>query len=110
METPSKGDIVLFSFPYTDLSSRKLRPCLVLSDSFGEDVLLCQITSQEVGKDEFSYPLKAQETIGGTLAIDSFVRTNMLFTASVKQIVRKVCSVKRDDYTRMVDIIIRLIS
>ena len=45
-----QGDIVLVSFPFTDLTSSKRRPALVLSpDSFnaaGEDLVLAAVTSQ----------------------------------------------------------------
>ncbi|MYA63196.1 MAG: type II toxin-antitoxin system PemK/MazF family toxin [Gemmatimonadetes bacterium] len=45
-----QGDTVLVSFPFTDLSSSKRRPALVLSpDSFnaaGEDLVLAAVTSQ----------------------------------------------------------------
>jgi mRNA interferase MazF len=45
-----RGDIVLVSFPFTDLSSSKRRPALVVSpDSFNEamqDLVLAAITSQ----------------------------------------------------------------
>ena len=44
-----RGDIVLVSFPFTDLSSSKRRPALVISpDAFnkrGQDVVLAAITS-----------------------------------------------------------------
>ena len=50
MDAFTKGDIVLFPFPYTDLSDRKLRPCLVLSEEMGEDIMLCQVTSQRLRK------------------------------------------------------------
>jgi hypothetical protein len=46
-----RGDIVLVSFPFTDLSSSKRRPALVVSpDEFngiGQEVVLVAITSQE---------------------------------------------------------------
>ena len=42
-----KGDIVLVPFPFTDLTSKKLRPALVLSDSIpGDNVVLALITSK----------------------------------------------------------------
>ena len=89
----TKGDIVLFPFPYTDLSSRKLRPCLVLSNEMGEDILLCQITSRNIAPDRFSIEIRKDETLGGGLQLDSLVRANMLFTAEKNQILKKICSI-----------------
>jgi mRNA interferase MazF len=44
-DDPKMGDIVLVPFPFTDLSSHKVRPALVLS-GFKEDVTVSLITSQ----------------------------------------------------------------
>ena len=42
-----KGDIVLVRFPFTDMSSEKLRPALVLAPENQEkDVVLAFITTQ----------------------------------------------------------------
>jgi len=43
-----EGHIVLFSFPYTDLSDKKLRPALVLKKLPGifDDWLICMISSR----------------------------------------------------------------
>jgi mRNA interferase MazF len=40
----SRGDIILVPFPFTDLTSRKVRPALVLNVS-GEDILVAFISS-----------------------------------------------------------------
>lgn len=106
----TKGDIVLFPFPYTDLKGRKLRPCLVLSNSMRDDLILCQITSQKIKKDSFSLPLTINETKNGTLKINSFIRCNMLFTASSDQIVSKVCELKNSKYSSVVKVISSIIS
>ena len=41
-----KGDVVVIPFPYSDLSAGKKRPALVVPCLDGDDVILCQITSQ----------------------------------------------------------------
>jgi len=109
MGTFARGDIVLFPFPYTDLSNRKLRPCLVLSAEMGEDIILCQITSRKIKKDAYSVEVGKEDTEEGSLHIDSYVRANMLFTASRRQIHRKICRLSDGHYQRVVCIICDLI-
>ena len=109
MGTLTRGDIVLFPFPYTDLSDRKLRPCMVLSEEMGDDIMLCQITSQRLRKDEYSIELKQADTTDGTIMIDSYIRANMIFTAAKAQIRRKLCKVRNDKYRQVTDAITRII-
>lgn len=109
MATLARGDVVLFPFPYTDLSDRKLRPCLVLSEEMGEDIMLCQITSQRLRKDEYSVELKPADTTDGTIMIDSYIRANMIFTASKAQIRRKLCRVKDDKYRQVTNAITKIV-
>ena len=75
-----KGDIVVIPFPFSDLSSSKRRPALVLAELKGDDIILCQITSKEVN-DDYAVPLLTQEFKDGSLNQDSNIRPNRLFTA-----------------------------
>ncbi len=52
-----KGDVVVAPFPFSDLSAAKKRPALVLATLSGNDVILCQITSQAVA-DSYAVPLR----------------------------------------------------
>lgn len=110
MDTLARGDIVLYPFPYTDLSARKIRPCLVLSEEMGEDILLCQITSQHIRKDSHTVELKQNETNNGSLQLDSYIRANMLFTAETQQIRKKLCVIKNEKYQEVVTVINKIIS
>ncbi len=110
MGTFTKRDIVLFPFPYTDLSNRKLRPCLVLSETMGEDIMLCQITSQNIIKDKYSIILQKRDTENGSLMIDSYIRANMIFTADSKQIKRKVCEISLKKYDEIIETINKIIA
>lgn len=47
----AKGDIVLITFPFTDLSGTKLRPAIVLVDS-ENDITVCFITSRLEWRDK----------------------------------------------------------
>lgn len=64
-----RGDIVLVSFPFTDLSSSKRRPALVISpDGFNDqsqDVVLVAITSQTSADNAIA--LRPDDSIDGEL-------------------------------------------
>ena len=80
MERPLKGDVVVIPFPFSDLSGAKKRPALVAAKTAGEDIILCQITS-EARQDDYAVPIAAQDFKDGKLPVSSFVRANKLFTA-----------------------------
>lgn len=110
MEAFTKGDIVLYPFPYTDLSIRKIRPCLVLSNEMNNDIILCQITSKVMFSDNYTVELQLIETLEGTLQIDSYIRTNMLFTCDKSQILKKVCKISDQKYFEVINKILFNIS
>ena len=105
----TKGDIVIFPFPYTDLSNTKLRPCLIISDLMNEEYILCQITSQKIKKDNYCIEIKKTDTLNGFLYVDSFVRCNMIFTANKNQILKKICSIKNNKYKEVFSVIKKII-
>ena len=68
-----KGDIVVVPFPFSDLSSSKRRPALVLADIKGDDIILCQITSQ-TSSDSNAILLSDSDFNNGKLLSISYVR------------------------------------
>ena len=93
-----RGDIVLVSFPFTDLSSSKRRPALVISpDSFneqGQDVVLVAITSQE--PDDNAITVDERDCVDGELPKRSFVKLSKLFTVHSPLVLKKVCALRSD--------------
>jgi mRNA interferase MazF len=79
MVKPVIGEVVVLPFPQTDLQAGKRHPALVVASLPGDDLILCQITSQ-ARNDSFSIPLLIAEFERGRLVRDSFIRPNRLFT------------------------------
>jgi mRNA interferase MazF len=79
MGKPVVGDVVVLPFPQTNLQAGKRRPAMVVADLPGDDLILCQITSQ-ARSDAFSISLTTNDLERGQLAVASYVRANRLFT------------------------------
>ncbi len=73
----NKGDIVLISFPFTDLNGSKLRPAVVLIDSV-QDITVCFITTQLAWQEKSDLVLNPLPTNG--LKKTSLIRTNKFAT------------------------------
>lgn len=89
MERFMKGDIVVVSFPFTNLQESKHRPAMVLSNLRGNDLILCLITSKS-RVDVYSVILKKIDFIKGYLKHESVIRPNVLFTIENSQIRYKI--------------------
>jgi len=72
--------VIVLNFPFSDLSQTKRRPALVLAALRGDDLILCQITSQAL-EDDYSIRLDASDFVSGRLIQSSRIRPNRLFTA-----------------------------
>ena len=91
----SQGDLVLVPFPFTDLSSVKRRPAVVVSPTpfhrHQEDVVLVAVTSQiPQALSEFELPLTQKDMAIGTLPRQSVIRLTKLFTVHQRLVVKRV--------------------
>ena len=98
------GDVVVVPFPFTDLSSSKVRPALVLSDSefngAGPDVVMCAITSRLVNAAN-SVIITAEDMEDGTLERPSRVKAAHLVTLEKNVIRRKVGRLRKETFSRV---------
>jgi mRNA interferase MazF len=103
-----KGDVVVVPFPFSDLSISKRRPALVLTDLAGDDLILCQITSQSV-HDTYSIELLDSDFDTGSLNKPSNIRPNRLFTADRHIILYKTGSLKNEKLEGVIDALIGIL-
>ena len=105
-----KGEVVVIPFPFSDLSGSKRRPALVLADLPGDDILLCQITSQSSPNDMLIVPLTSNDFKSGALPVASNIRPNRLFTADRHLILKSVGIINSQTHQKVIDSIINLVS
>lgn len=95
MERFVKGDVVVLPFPYTDFSSVKKRPAVVVANLRGQNVILAQITTNQ-RNDEDLINLRKKDFSSGSLNADSFIIASLLFTSDASRIAYKAGKIKQD--------------
>ena len=94
-----QGEIVLAPFPFTDLSTVKQRPLLIISNNNynnkTEDLVTCGITSNPKDTD-FSILIDDKDLTTGQLPIASRIKVDKLFTLSKNIIKKKIRKVKEN--------------
>ena len=104
-----KGDVIIAPFPFSDLSAAKKRPALVAATLTGDDVLLCQITSQAIS-DPYAVPLPENEFASGGIRQASNIRPNRLFTADANIILYRAGTVTETKLQEVIAKIIQIVT
>ena len=104
-----KGDVIVTPFPFSDLSSNKRRPALVVASLTGDDVVLCQITSRATA-DAYAVELSAGDFESGRLRQSSCIRPNRLFTADGKILLYSAGVVKKEKMQEVVEKIVEIVT
>jgi mRNA interferase MazF len=103
-----KGDVVVVPFPFSDLTMSKRRPALVIAELSGDDLILCQITSQDI-RDEYALELLDSDFDSGSLNKPSNIRPNRLFTADHHIVLYKTGHLKNGKIRHVVDALIGIV-
>ncbi len=103
-----KGDIIVVPFPFSDLTQAKRRPALVISALEGNDLILCQITSQSV-RDNYAILLDDKDFNTGSLKQSSNIRPNRIFTADNHIVLYRVGDLKLDKFSEIIEKVIEII-
>jgi len=103
-----KGDVVVVPFPFSDLTQAKRRPALVVAELEGDDLILCQITSQQI-KDRYAIPIDDTDFQKGDLKQRSNLRPNRLFTADRQIVLYQVGHLKPQKIQEVIKKIVELL-
>jgi len=90
-----KGDVVVFQFPFSDSDETKKRPSLVVAKLTGDNIILCQITSQ-LRLDSDIIELTEKDFQTGNINRDSFIRPSTLFTIHKSRIDYRAGKLKQE--------------
>lgn len=74
------GQVVVVTFPFSNLQGQKLRPALVLAQAEFDNLILCQITSKPYSSKK-AIRITPDDFTTGKLPITSYARPDKLFTA-----------------------------
>ncbi|HRE57239.1 MAG TPA: type II toxin-antitoxin system PemK/MazF family toxin [Candidatus Kapabacteria bacterium] len=105
----AKGDILLVTFPFTDLTGSKLRLVVILAES-SLDITVCFITTQLQWQD--STDMRIEPTLANGLKKQSLIRTSKIATidkALVKGLLGKLTTVEITDLDNKLKILFQLI-
>jgi mRNA interferase MazF len=89
----NKYDIVLVSFPFSDLSEQKKRPAIIIKGLEGENNIVCQVTTKKKKFSKYEVPLNRNQC-EGNIRFESFVYVDMIFTLHESLIVSKIGKIK----------------
>lgn len=90
----SVGDLVLVSFPFTDLSSEKRRPCLVVAaPPGGADVIICAVTSRPQSG---AYDVAVEPTADNGLKVRSWIQFDKIATIALTIVAGRLGAVAPD--------------
>ncbi len=108
MANPVSGDVIVTPFPFSDLSQSKRRPALVIANLTGDDIILCQITTQ-VHHDNYSVELGKADFVSGGLDRPSNVRPNRLFTADSQNVLYTAGSISKEKLSEIIDAVVTIL-
>ncbi|OGW30456.1 MAG: MazF family transcriptional regulator [Nitrospirae bacterium GWC2_42_7] len=105
-------DIILVPIPFTDLTSQKKRPAIIISnDKYNEtheDIVVVALTSNIEPRD-FTLMLTGNDLEEGTLKVTSMIRVDKIYTLNKSIILKTFGRVKLDIISKIKDSFLKLI-
>lgn len=96
-----KGAVVVVPFSFSDLTSTKRRPALVVAELTRNDLILCLITSK-TANDSYTTLIENDDFETGSLN-RTYVKSNRVFTANEQIIAYKVGMLTSEKINEVID-------
>jgi mRNA interferase MazF len=104
-----KGDVVVLPYPFSDFTTFKRRPAVVILELDGDDVILAQITSN-LHFTKYSIPITQNNFADGGLNKPSSILLNKVCTIDSKLIEYKAGKLSQDTISEINSKIIEFFS
>ena len=108
----SQRDIVLLSFPFSDLKSSKVRPALVLSNNEYnrkfEDFIAVPLTTN-LKLREYTILVTNKDLESGKLIVDSNIKIDRIFSVSKNLVRMNIGRINKETYNKIKKMIVELI-
>jgi len=102
----AQRDVVLVYFPFSDASSGKMRPAVVIScdayNALHQDVVVCAITSQHRNTD-YGVVLRPNQLDSGTIPQKSLIRVDTIGRLHRSLIKKRVGTVSVSTHVQLVE-------
>lgn len=111
-EVISQRDIVLISFPFSNLASTKVRPAVVLSNDkynrSSEDFVAVPLTSNLKLRD-YAILVTSDELESGKLVVDSKAKVGMIFSVSQRLVRMKIGRIRVEVHEKITSMLFDLL-
>ena len=104
---PEQGDIVLIPVPFTDLSSHKKRPVIIISNDYnraGLDVIAAAMTSIPT-QAAYGFQISSADLVQGNLNRPGTILVDKVYTLAKSIIVKKFGRVSPSVVTRILQLL-----
>ena len=103
----NQKSIVLVPFPYSDLSGKKVRPALIVSNpkfNEHEDVIICALTSS-IKKRPFSLTIDSKDTVHKNLRDESQISVDTLTRIKKELIIKEIDVLDENIFQKILEIL-----
>ncbi len=104
-----KGEVIVLPFPFSDLSTSKPRPALVIAVPRKDELITCQITKQNTRPEYKVLVTKADFLYGGLEVDPCYIRPDHIFTAEPEIVMMSVGKLKPEKVEEVIEVLFEIL-